>query len=525
MDLNTHLGDSVNGEKDDRPSTGFGRGWFFNEGIQTPRVGQIGHPRTSSSQIRVPCGLQSPQTTSSDLSNLISGLADQIGHSIAAQLRGNVETSKSVPTENSTPTHGHSELNLSGVKLVMQSDVKEPPVFRGDSSDKCPVREWVDLMSMYCVKRNIPVQQQSQEILSRLMGRAKDVVKITLRNSPSLNHIQTPELIFDILKQHYGELTYSSMPMADFYNTKPVQHEGVMEYWIRLNNAIDIAVECLQRQGRSVEDPGREVTLMFIKYCPDPILSNRLSFKAAEEWSTSEVQERIDSFLRELRTRSDIGYRAQLKHAASYTQTAILSGTEDSQSAQISLTAPPPTNPQCMPLATPSNIQTHAPASSQVSQLSIAAHQNMPSNAVSVIHYPTQTPAATCSLPLTSQSMQFPKCQPVTQFKQEESQATPANTVMDGSSMQALINLLNRIMANQGVTSAPQVSTQQVPNSFQKRNCRVCGDTSHTTLVHCRKDRLCLSCFSPSHFKRDCNRHNQRSGGPNDTSPSQPQGN
>ncbi|KAK0147695.1 hypothetical protein N1851_012829 [Merluccius polli] len=75
------------------------------------------------------------------------------------------------------------------------------------------------------------------------MGKARDVVKVTLRHNPSLD--KTPELIFDLLKQHFGELTYSSMPMADFYNTRPLQYEGVMEYWIRLNNAIDIADECL----------------------------------------------------------------------------------------------------------------------------------------------------------------------------------------------------------------------------------------------------------------------------------------
>lgn len=33
------------------------------------------------------------------------------------------------------------ELNLSGVKLVMQSVVKEPPTFRGDNSDTFSVHE------------------------------------------------------------------------------------------------------------------------------------------------------------------------------------------------------------------------------------------------------------------------------------------------------------------------------------------------------------------------------------------------
>lgn len=284
---------------------GFGRGWFLNEGGQTPRAGGLGTPRISSTRIQEP---QTPQATpNADLSTLISELADQIGQSIAAQLRRDKGTNESVLTDSARVEQAHSMLNLSGVKLVMQSDVKEPPSFRGDSTDKYSVCEWVDLMNMYLVKRNIPTEQQSQEILSRLMGKAKDVVRVTLRNNLSLDHIHTPRLIFDILKQHYSELTYSSMPMADFYNTRPQQNEGVMEYWIRLNNAVDIADECLRRQGRSVEDSGHDVTMMFIKYCPDPLLSSRLSVKAAEEWTTSEIQERIDSFLRELKTRSYVG--------------------------------------------------------------------------------------------------------------------------------------------------------------------------------------------------------------------------
>lgn len=223
------------------------------------------------------------------LSTLITELANQIGQSIAAQLQDDKSDIESLPAEVHTSAQRPSELNLSGVKLVMQSDVKEPPIFRGDSSDKCSVHEWVEMVELYLLKRDIPTHNQSQEILARLMGKAKDVVKVTLRNNPSLDHIQTPGLIFDILKQNFSELTYSSMPMADFYNTKPLPCEGVMEYWISLNKAVDMADECLHRQGRSVEDPGREVSMMFIKYCPDPILSNRFSFKSPEEWTISEV--------------------------------------------------------------------------------------------------------------------------------------------------------------------------------------------------------------------------------------------
>ena len=519
----TNLGDSGGSAGEISSTTSFGRGWFLNEGVQTPRVGRLGTPRFSSTRVQVPpCGLQPQQTTPhTDLSSLISELADQIGQSIAAQLRSDKSTTEPVLTENSRPEQSHSGLNLSGVRLVMQSDVKEPPVFRGDSSDKCSVREWVDLMNVFFVKRNIPTEQQSQEILSKLMGKAKDVVRVTLRNNLSLDHIQTPGLIFDILKQHYSELTYSSMPMADFYNTRPLQHEGVMEYWIRLNNAIDIADECLRRQGRSVEDPGREVTMMFIKYCPDPVLFNRLSFKAAEEWTTSEVQERIDSFLRELRTRSHAEQRAPHKHAVSHAQTTMLQGPEVSHVSPL-LSTPHFTSP-----APPTDSYITTPTSAPTFQLSPTADQFIPSSPPAVTPHAPQAPTSAFPTPVVaSQYTQPAACPPVSQAA-HHCPAPPITTAIDGNSMQALISLLDRMMARQEVQVATSaVSPQQyAPGPFQRKSCRVCGDTSHSTLMHCRKEKLCLSCYSPGHFKRDCNRHNQRQVGPNSPSQSQPQGN
>ncbi|KAG1952356.1 hypothetical protein F2P79_010277 [Pimephales promelas] len=41
------------------------------------------------------------------------------------------------------------------------------------------------------------------------------------------------------------------MPMADFYNTLPRADESPMDYWIRLNKAIDVADECLRRRNNS----------------------------------------------------------------------------------------------------------------------------------------------------------------------------------------------------------------------------------------------------------------------------------
>lgn len=58
---------------------------------------------------------------------------------------------------------------------------------------------------------------------------------------PLLKPAEDPKLVFDILKQHFSEVTYSSMPLADFYNTLPLAGEGPMDYWIRLNKAVDVA--------------------------------------------------------------------------------------------------------------------------------------------------------------------------------------------------------------------------------------------------------------------------------------------
>lgn len=50
-------------------------------------------------------------------------------------------------------------------------------------------------------KRQIPIHKQSQEILSRLVGKAGDVVRIKLSNNTSINHTTDPHMIFDILDQ------------------------------------------------------------------------------------------------------------------------------------------------------------------------------------------------------------------------------------------------------------------------------------------------------------------------------------
>lgn len=190
-----------------------------------------------------------------------------------------------------------SEMSLSNVKLVMQSDAKEPPIFRGDGSDKFTVHEWENLMTLYLRKQAFPVHEQSQEIMARLMGKVGDLVRIKLRNNTSVNHVANPHVIFDILKQHFSELTYSSMPLANFYNTLPMPGEDAMEYWIGLNKTVDVAEECLRRQSRGIDDPSHEVSMMFVKHGPDQSLASVFKYKSAEKRSACDIQERLDEHI------------------------------------------------------------------------------------------------------------------------------------------------------------------------------------------------------------------------------------
>lgn len=137
----------------------------------------------------------------------------------------------------------------------MQSDVKEPPCFRGDGSDKLSVCKWEELMDTYLQKTGIPLAEQYQEILCRLMGKAKDLVRVTLCCNSALNQVENPKVIIDILKEHFANVKYSCMPLADFYSTVLLAGEDPVEYWVQLNKGVDLAEEALKGLERQMEDP------------------------------------------------------------------------------------------------------------------------------------------------------------------------------------------------------------------------------------------------------------------------------
>lgn len=272
---------------------GVGRG-FLNQ-TSEPKTPGRGDTTFDTPQLTSTRFLGRPEShqveQNTDLGSLITQLAEKLGDSIRAQLLSG-ESPCSAGASNLS-----SEEVPPNVSFVMHSDAKEPPMFRGDGSDKFTVHEWESLMSLYLRKRAVPVHEHSQEILARLMGKAGDVVRIKLRNDKTIDHVKNPHLVFDILKRHFSELTYSSMPLADFYNTLPMPSEDAMEYWIRLNKMMDVADECLKRQGRGIDDPQHEVSMMFLKHCPDLPLASVFKFKSAEKWSASEIQERLDEHM------------------------------------------------------------------------------------------------------------------------------------------------------------------------------------------------------------------------------------
>lgn len=404
---------------------GLGRGKFFSE---TPIVRESKVNRTprvlSSTRVTdhdtVPLAV--PDIADPNWQGLIAHIAQQVGQTMLASQK---EASYSEGENKSAQTQGLGtsktfsdipSLNLTGVRLVMQSEAKEPPVYRGDASDKLGVREWEELMDTYLRKRGIPLAEQHQEILSRLMGKAKDVVKVTLRCNSALNPVQNPKVIIDVLKQHFSDANYSCMPLADFYGTVPLAGENPVEYWVRLNKAVDLAEEALKRLGRRMEDPCQEAAMMFVKYCPDSTLAAVFRFKAPEKWTAQEIQEQLDRYHTELK--EQMSAKPKRHPATRQATTHVQTFNEDE------VDVGPPTEPgEC----------------------------NRVSN---------------------------------------------AHTVQDDNNcMRTLINLLDRALSQ---------NVQMPSRQPQSKLCRVCQSHDHSTVTHCRRERLCFACFQPGHSKRDC---------------------
>lgn len=295
-----------------RVSTGLGRGALLSsmlehDMIATP-VDSPSIKNTSQSGIRCDtpaCPGENQGFVQSDQPNqwqtmagLMKQLGSEIGNQIAANLRSAGQNAQRDYVDAQQPLLQSPDLSNFNL-IVRHQDIKEPPTFRGDKTDRCTIGEWQELMQAYLNKKGFSTSEQGQEILDKLMGHAKDIVRTCIRNNPLINVARDPHVIFSILRQHFGDAISSTTPMRDFYETLPKQSESGLEYWIRLNKAVDLADECLKRQGKRVEDPSHEVTMMFVRHCPEPGLYTALRSKPLERWSASEIQALIDSHHRD----------------------------------------------------------------------------------------------------------------------------------------------------------------------------------------------------------------------------------
>lgn len=364
----------------------------------------------------------------SHLTDMVGQLGAQIGESIVAKLMsaGVVNASgahQSNASLNMQHTHTSTDSNEvrhtdSHVTVHVKSE-KEPKFFRGDNSDKYSVQDWIDMTKAYLRKQRCPVDEQAEEIMGKLMGKARDVVKVALRSDQTLNVKQNPDIIYDVLLQYFSD-TSSCLPLSDFYSTLPRPGESPVDYWLRVNRAAELADEGLRRQGRRMEYQSEEVARMFVKYCPDPELSSVFKCKSIREWSARDIQLRIDDYQRELRASS----RAR-------------------------------GDGQCSPSTT------------------------VPSRS-----HPTQQ--APCP----------PSCSPVPAVLQS-SQET------EDRILSRMMAMLEQMMGKvQQRSSAPRGG--QLQGGPGENACRVCNDSKHTTVTHCRSERLCFVCFAPGHTKMEC---------------------
>lgn len=119
------------------------------------------------------------QSQSEDLKQTLVDLVKQLGSEIGAQVASSFASSRTqesnaavTPPDSSIIGQHH---DWSKVNLILKPEIKEPPFFRGDGSDRCTVTEWQEMMQLYLIKKGFSGSERGAEIMDRLLGRAKDI--------------------------------------------------------------------------------------------------------------------------------------------------------------------------------------------------------------------------------------------------------------------------------------------------------------------------------------------------------------
>ena len=248
---------------------------------------------------QAPC--TSTPLTTGDLVGQMSDIVQQIGQQLADSILTHLNRSSpaaalstpSVRSDSYTPAQDF--VSSSQLQVVSQRKVRDPPTFRGENSDSVTLEEWIELMRTFIKKGGLSTEEQGEEILIHLRGKAKDVVKVGIKSS-GVDIRRSPDSIYSLLRKHFSCKQFSPLPLQDFYTTFPEPREDPYGYWLRLNCAADIATECLMEQGKQQDSLSIEVTRMFIRNCPDSGLSLTFRSKTIDKWSAAEVQEVLNEY-------------------------------------------------------------------------------------------------------------------------------------------------------------------------------------------------------------------------------------
>lgn len=290
----------------DSPTPGVGT--HALEAISSASVHNAADQQTSppTPQVRLTSTPNPTSDNSECVTDQMRTVIQEIGHQLADSILSRIQ-SHSIVAPSATATQNVANTwsqpshvsDVSQVQIVTQRKVKEPPSFIGDGSDSIKVHEWEDQMRTFIKKSNVRVEEQAEEILMHLRGKAKDVVRFGIRNSNIDMHAH-PDMIYGLLKKHFSCTKYSAVPLADFYSTLPKDQEDPYDYWLRLNRAADLATDCLREQGKTLDNPEMEVTHMFIRNCPCKDLALTFRSKTIDRWSACEVLEVLNEYHAEM---------------------------------------------------------------------------------------------------------------------------------------------------------------------------------------------------------------------------------
>lgn len=212
-----------------------------------------------------------------------------------------------------------------------------------------------------------------------------------------------------------------------------------------------------------------EVALMFVKHCPDPELSCILKCKPLHEWTSRDVQQRIDDYQRELRANGRAAGAVQLKsHIATV-------ASEQPSPPSVSL----PVSEEC-----------RSPGPSPLS----------PQSQCHVYRSSLTTPVSGPVLNETHRSPSLASGPVVAQNLQQTEERLLTRMVDMFQEMMDKMQQRNTAHQNQGGRF------QRVTRSRRPREaaCKICNDARHTTISHCMSDRLCFDCFAHGHTRLKC---------------------